>query len=276
MNGRILLEARPKTDDEPKDAAAKGGEEPRRKSIKDIPQVELYSKDFYDLSGEREDVPGAFPAFRDWVETRQREIIFTQDFKAWPLRERINKEKSWKWGDTDVAAAMYDAPQVKEELESQELAGMLDETLSRLKETGVRQHLPRLLTHRNAPACARFALSCIRYIRKLDEEDISDCRSIPESLDGNNARQFFTLAPYIHEGLISRGMGEEEAFDLVLKWSRSREERNDRSDARYPGTGVTDTHFDIRLAYNGSHRTHQLAKKIGDHIAAALIEIHSR
>lgn len=238
-----------------------------------IPEIELGLREFTGLDDGREGLlQGLYCPFKDWRK-QALEVFKSAEYRNWPAKaalENLAPLRYWKIEHQYVKELLFSLPDVRAEIEQKISAGRLENTFSLLGTSNALGHLPRLFTHTNAPACHEFGLALLRYIDEIEPEQIRSHTVIPQSLDGNNAMQFYTFAPYIYQDLIERGLFPEEAFDAVLSWSMARVEINDRADASYPGIMAANIRSDFRLAKNGDHPSHAFAQRVGTHIGEAL------
>jgi hypothetical protein len=102
-------------------------------------------------------------------------------------------------------------------------------------EDDCQEHIARLLTHTNSPACEVFAMALIEHYRAYEFVRIAPLTAaLPPSRDGNACFQFFTYGPYVLAAL--GGMGG--AFDLLMRtWAMKRQPVPGTmvTTARYPG-----------------------------------------
>ena len=135
-----------------------------------------------------------------------------------------------------------------------------------------------MLSADNCDILTDFSLAWMEYLSEETQtrrQEIS--YKVPDSTDGSSALQFWTIAPYLYDQLVKKGIEEQTAFKAVLDWSASRNEtRGTNLDAVYPGVKNLKNYGDGGwfLSKNPDGESHKLAEKVGSHIADHIAPIY--
>lgn len=157
-----------------------------------------------------------------------------------------------------------------------------EQIFSKIRTNYTGLHLQRLLTTVKSSSLTDFSLAWLSYIKAdPDNHYRRICKSIPVSIDGDAALQFWTISPYILGGLKENGWADQDAFEAVLDWSNARTPSGEKEeeDAVYPGIGDQlrrQTAGGWALTGEPNDITHQLAKRVGKNIAENIIKIYKK
>lgn len=131
-----------------------------------------------------------------------------------------------------------------------------------------------------------FSLSLLRYL--VPNNELRERRleaGAPDSVDGDAARQFWTVAPYIYDNLVKSGLKEEDALDALFDWGAARKKPEYSSgvghNADFPGTSnlreiSLGDEVGWYLSNNPSDASHQLAREVGAHIASQIAPFYKK
>jgi hypothetical protein len=236
------------------------------------------------------DNKGLVPKLSNWFEPKNEKgmmdeqriygIESSEEYKKWGLGKYIKEEATWK--ERLHAIPYFLDPDARAMLTEWKENGQFEEKFGRLHEMGVSANVVRLLTHENAPACRDFALATIKFIPEFSSKELFNI--MPRMEDGNDMAQFWTIAPYIYEGLrtdrleTGQMVNDREDYFRVLMWLVRRVKTGHfASNARYPGVAEIDSGYVeascLYLARDGNHPVHKYVEKIGKHLAMYLEKI---
>lgn len=148
------------------------------------------------------------------------------------------------------------------------------------------RHLLRIATAEQQPAVEEFLIGHLNYLHQLalfgnPKKEKSLETRIATSSDGSTARQFWNVAPYIYAELRERGFSNTKALEVILDWSGAREQiPGQRDNSHYPGMKKMMVEYpelerSWYLTRDEDNPTHQLARKVGRHIADFIRKTYS-
>jgi len=248
--------------------------------IRAIESIEVSPEETYDAAHGSDLVPTSLGAtFLDYDIQKTLEWQRDPEFKNWPLKSKLEQLTQGATRSKAFASIFFHTPEFRSLIEEADREGGLEEKWGLLRQSKADSHLARLLTHEGAPACTEFAAALFENIGGYDHVEEDEPSYIPND-DSISTQTFWTFAPYIYHNLLAEELTPAEAIQATMEWSRARvgnyNKDGELAQTSYPGLSGRPHEVDFRLRKSGQHLSHQLANKVGLHIANKIRPVYKK